>query len=218
MYLHIEEVTKIISNETVLNQVSLSMDSGKIYGLWGKNGSGKTMLIRAVCGLIRPTKGKVVIDGEVLGEKRDFPKSVGVLIENPGFIGKYTGYQNLKMLADIKKEIGKEEIEQIIEKIGLKENQDKKYKKYSLGMKQKLGIAAALMENPKLILLDEPTNALDEESVKKLHDILAEYKEKGALIIIASHDKEELEQLSDEIYEIESGKIKNHRITEEIEA
>lgn len=210
MYLQIDGVTKVIAEETVLNQVSLSMDSEKIYGLWGKNGSGKTMLIRAICGLIRPTTGKVIIDGEVLGEKSDFPKSVGVLIENPGFIGKYTGYQNLKMLADIKKEIGKEEIEQILEKIGLGENQNKKYKKYSLGMKQKLGIAAALMENPKLILLDEPTNALDEESVRKLHDILVEYKEKGALIIIASHDKEELEKLSDEIYEIENGKVKNY--------
>lgn len=218
MYLEMDAVTKRISGETVLDQVSLSMDVGKIYGLWGKNGSGKTMIMRAICGLIHPTAGKVIVEGEVLGEKRDFPASVGVLLENPGFIGKYTGYQNLKMLADIKKEIGREEIEEILEKVGLKENAQKKYKKYSLGMKQKLGIAAALMENPRMILLDEPTNALDEESVKKLRELLLEYKQRGALIILASHDKEELLALSDEIYEIESGRIKNHIVQRNIES
>lgn len=154
MYLEIKDVTKIIGNEVVLDHITLSMEAGKIYGLWGKNGSGKTMLIRAVSGLIRPTSGRIVIDGEVLGEKQDFPQSIGALIENPGFIGKYTGYQNLKMLADIKKEIGREEIEAVLEKVGLKEQAQKKYKKYSLGMKQKLGITAALMEKPKMILLD----------------------------------------------------------------
>lgn len=209
MYLEIEELTKIIGNETVLDHITLSMDVGKIYGLWGKNGSGKTMLIRAICGLIRPTSGKVIIDSEVLGEKQDFPQSVGALIENPGFIDKYTGYQNLKILAEIKKEIGKEEIEAVLEKVGLQEQKHKKYKKYSLGMKQKLGIAAALMEKPRLILLDEPTNALDEASVKMLHNLLLEYKQEGALIILASHDREELEQLSDIIYEVENGRIKN---------
>lgn len=218
MYLEMDAVTKVISGETVLNQVNLSMDGGKIYGLWGKNGSGKTMIMRAVCGLIHPTEGKVIVDGEVLGEKRDFPESVGVLLENPGFIGKYTGYQNLKMLADIKKEIGEEEIEGILEKVGLKENARKKYRKYSLGMKQKLGIAAALMENPRMILLDEPTNALDEESVKKLRELLLEYREKGALIILASHDKEELSALSDEVYEIENGRIKNHIVQRKMES
>lgn len=209
MYLEIEELTKIIGNETVLDHITLSMDVGKIYGLWGKNGSGKTMLIRAICGLIRPSSGKVIIDSEVLGEKQDFPQSVGALIENPGFIDKYTGYQNLKILAEIKKEIGKEEIEAVLEKVGLQEQKHKKYKKYSLGMKQKLGIAAALMEKPRLILLDEPTNALDEASVKMLHNLLLEYKQEGALIILASHDREELEQLSDIIYEVENGRIKN---------
>lgn len=209
MYLEIEELIKIIGNETVLDHITLSMDVGKIYGLWGKNGSGKTMLIRAICGLIRPSSGKVIIDSEVLGEKQDFPQSVGALIENPGFIDKYTGYQNLKILAEIKKEIGKEEIEAVLEKVGLQEQKHKKYKKYSLGMKQKLGIAAALMEKPRLILLDEPTNALDEASVKMLHNLLLEYKQEGALIILASHDREELEQLSDIIYEVENGRIKN---------
>ncbi|MGN0291744.1 MAG: ATP-binding cassette domain-containing protein [Lachnospiraceae bacterium] len=215
MYLEMNAVTKVIAGETVLNQVNLSMDRGKIYGLWGKNGSGKTMIMRAICGLIRPTEGEVIIDGEVLGEKKDFPESVGVLIENPGFIGKYTGYQNLKMLADIKKEIGKEEIEEILKKIGLRENADKKYKKYSLGMKQKLGIAAALMENPEMILLDEPTNALDEESVKNLRGILLEHKKRGALIILASHEKDELKALADEIYVVENGKIKKEKQDEE---
>ena len=173
MYVEIEALTKIIDKNKVLDKVSLKMDKGKIYGIKGKNGSGKTMLLRAVCGLIKPTEGLVKVGEKQIGKDVTFPDSVGVLIENPGFIPSLSGYDNLKMLADIKRLIGKEEIEAVMEKVGLEKSCfKKKYKTYSLGMKQKLGIAAAIMEKPELILLDEPTNALDEESVRKLLDIL----------------------------------------------
>ena len=209
MYVEIEALTKIIDKNKVLDDVYLAMDKGKIYGIKGKNGSGKTMLLRAICGLIKPTEGLVRVSGKQIGKDVTFPDSVGVLIENPGFIPSLSGYDNLKMLADIKGLIGKEEIEAVMEKVGLlKSCLKKKYKTYSLGMKQKLGIAAAIMESPELILLDEPTNALDEESVRKLLDILKEEKERGACIILASHDMEELTLLSDIIYIMEEGRVR----------
>ena len=209
MYVEIEALTKIIDKNKVLDDVYLAMDKGKIYGIKGKNGSGKTMLLRAICGLIKPTEGLVRVSGKQIGKDVTFPDSVGVLIENPGFIPSLSGYDNLKMLADIKGLIGKEEIEAVMEKVGLlKSCLKKKYKTYSLGMKQKLGIAAAIMESPELILLDEPTNALDEESVRKLLDILKEEKERGACIILASHDMEELTLLSDIIFIMEEGRVR----------
>ena len=209
MYVEIEALTKIIDKNKVLDDVSLEMDKGKIYGIKGKNGSGKTMLLRAICGLIKPTEGLVRVSGKQIGKDVTFPDSVGVLIENPGFIPSLSGYDNLKMLADIKGLIGKEEIEAVMERVGLEKScSKKKYKTYSLGMKQKLGIAAAIMESPELILLDEPTNALDEESVRKLLDILKEEKERGACIILASHDMEELTLLSDIIFIMEEGRVR----------
>lgn len=207
MYLEMDSVTKTIAGVNVLNGVTLSMDRGKIYGLCGRNGSGKTMILRAACGLIRPTQGTVSVDGIRLGEGQDFAPSVGALIETPGFIGKYTGLQNLKMLADIKKEVGESEIKDTLQEVGLANESLKKYKEYSLGMKQKLGIAAALMESPEMILLDEPTNALDEESVKNLRKLLRMRRERGALIVIASHDREEISFLADEVYHIDAGKL-----------
>ncbi len=208
MYLEIKNITKVIDGTKVLDSVTLSMERGKIYGLRGRNGSGKTMIMKAICGLIRVKEGEIWIDGELLGKKYDFPKSIGALIETPGFVENYSGYSNLKMLADMKGFIGKKEIETIMERVGLDPKEKKKVKKYSLGMRQKLGIAAALMEHPELIVLDEPTNALDEESVQVLHCLLQEEKDRGALIIIASHDEEELKRLCDEIYIVNAGKVK----------
>ncbi len=207
MDLKIINLTKIIKGNTILDSISLEMESGKIYGIQGKNGSGKTMLMKAICGLIRPTSGEVWINGERLGDKYDFPMDTGALIENPGFLRNYNAFDNLKFLAEINGKANKEDIENILNEVGLKEVGNKKYKKFSLGMKQKLGIAAALLENPDLIILDEPTNALDEESIHKLRNILVKRKEQGALIIVSSHDKEELEILSDKIIKMESGKI-----------
>ena len=207
MKIEIENYTKIIKGTTILDNVSVTFKAGKCYGLKGKNGSGKTMLMRAVCGLIHPTKGQVIIDGEVLGKDMSFPKSVGVLIENPAFIANYTGLKNLELLASIKNIIGTEEIRNIIKAVGLDPDDKRKYRKYSLGMKQKLGIAAAFMEKPDIIILDEPINAIDESGVEKVKGLIAEAKERGAVIITACHDAEELEELSDEIICLAEGRI-----------
>ena len=207
--IEIKDLTKSFDGVEVLSHISMTLESGKIYGLVGRNGSGKTMLMRVICGLISATEGTVEIDGRILGKDMTFPESVGVLIENPAFIGNYTGFKNLKVLASIQNRIGDEQIRKALEDIGLDPDDKRTYRKYSLGMKQKLGIAAAVMENPDIIILDEPINALDDVSVEKVHDILEEQKKRGAVIIIACHDKEELDQLSDEIIEISDGRIIN---------
>ena len=207
MYLQLKNICKTIGSAEILKHIDLEMEPGKIYGLRGKNGSGKTMLMRTICGLILPTEGEVIINGEKLGKDISFPRSIGALIENPGFIADYSGMKNLEVLASIQNRIGKEEIAVGMEELGLDPNDKKKFKKYSLGMKQKLGIVAAVMENPDIIVLDEPLNALDEKTVKTVKDILLRHKERGALIIISCHDREELEFLSDEVFVIEAGKI-----------
>ena len=209
MYIKITDVNKTIKKAPILRDINLEFTGGKVYGLRGKNGSGKTMLMRAICGLTTPDSGIIDIDGKILGKDISFPESIGVLIENPSFIGNYTGFKNLKVLASIQNRIGDEQIRKALEDIGLDPDDKRTYRKYSLGMKQKLGIAAAVMENPDIIILDEPINALDDVSVEKVHDILEEQKKRGAVIIIACHDKEELDQLSDEIIEISDGRIIN---------
>lgn len=209
MYIKITDVNKTIKKAPILRDINLEFTGGKVYGLRGKNGSGKTMFMRAICGLITPDSGIIDIDGKILGKDISFPESIGVLIENPSFIGNYTGFKNLKVLASIQNRIGDEQIRKALEDIGLDPDDKRTYRKYSLGMKQKLGIAAAVMENPDIIILDEPINALDDVSVEKVHDILEEQKKRGAVIIIACHDKEELDQLSDEIIEISDGRIIN---------
>ena len=201
MVIKLTNVSKVIKKAKVLDNVNLELTSGKVYGLKGKNGSGKTMLMRVICGLISATEGTVEIDGKILGKDMTFPDSVGVLIEN------YTGFKNLKVLASIQNRVDDEHIREVIRQVGLDPDDKRTYRKYSLGMKQKLGIAAAYMENPDLIILDEPINALDEAGAKQVHEILEEQKKRGALIIIACHDKEELEMLSDEIIEISEGRI-----------
>lgn len=207
MYLEIKNICKTFGSAEILKHINLEMERGKIYGLRGKNGSGKTMLMRTICGLILPTEGEIVIDGETLGKDISFPRSIGALIENPGFIADYSGIKNLEVLASIQNHIKKEEIAACMEELGLDPNDKKKFKKYSLGMKQKLGIIAAVMENPDIIVLDEPLNALDEKTVNTVKEILLRHKARGALIIISCHDREELEFLSDEIFCIEAGEI-----------
>lgn len=207
MKIEIVDYYKVIRGVTILENVNLVLESGKCYGLKGKNGSGKTMLMRAVSGLINSTKGKVMIDGEVLGKDISFPRSIGVLIENPAFIANYTGYKNLELLACIKNKIGREEIRQKIIDVGLDPDDKRKYRKYSLGMKQKLGIACAFMEKPDIIILDEPINAIDEAGVEKVKEMIDKAKERGAIIITACHDAEELNELSDEIIQISEGRI-----------
>lgn len=207
MRIEVKDYTKIIKGITILDNINITFESGKCYGLKGKNGSGKTMLMRAVSGLITATKGAVIIDGETLGKEISFPRSIGVLIENPAFIANYTGYKNLELLACIQNRIGKEEIQKTMEDVGLEPDDKRKYRKYSLGMKQKLGIASAFMEKPDIIILDEPINAIDEAGVIKVKKMIQEAKNRGAVIITACHDAEELQELSDEIIQIAEGRI-----------
>ena len=200
-------VNKVIKKICVLNNVNLELDKGKIYGLYGKNGSGKTMLIRMIAGLIIPTTGEVTVFGKTLGKDASFPESMGLTIENVGFWPNYTGKECLRMVADVKKIIGEEEIDAALKRVGLDPDDKRKYKQYSLGMKQKLGIAAAVMEKPEIVILDEPINAIDEEGVALVKKIIFEAKNRGAVVIVACHDKEELMELADEIVEISAGKI-----------
>ncbi len=207
MNIELKNVTKIIHSITVINDVSASLNSGKVYGLCGYNGCGKTMLLRLLAGLILPTTGTISIDGRILGKDISFPPSIGILIENPAFIDRYSGKRNLQLLADIKSIIGTREIEVALSDVGLNPSDSKKYKKYSLGMKQRLGIAAAIMESPELILLDEPTNALDANGIEEITEIVCRERSRGALIVIASHDKDFLQTVSDTIYQIDAGQI-----------
>lgn len=208
MNIKIHNLTKCIKDNTVLDNVNLELQSGTVYGFKGVNGSGKTMLMRAICGLIYPSSGYVEIDGKVLGKDISFPESVGVLIENPSFIRNFTGAENLKALASIQKRIGEEEIRTALNEVGLNPDDKRPYRKYSLGMKQKLGVAAAVMEHPALIVLDEPLNALDEDGVTRVKRIIQNEKSRGSLIIIACHDAAELYEIADQIVEIECGIVK----------
>ena len=215
MYIKMCNVSKTIKKAKVLDNISLQFEQGKIYGLRGKNGSGKTMLMRAIVGLIVPSSGTIDINGKILGKDISFPESVGALIEQPSFINNYSGFKNLKLVATILNKITDNQIRESIKAVGLDPDDKRKYKKYSLGMKQRLGIACAIMENPDLIVLDEPINALDENGIKLVREILHSHKKRGALIIIACHDKEELEFLSDEIYTIENGGIVDYKVVDQ---
>ena len=207
MVINIDHGTKYIKKALILDDVSLEMHSGRVYGLQGPNGSGKTMLMRLCCGLIRPTSGQVTIDGKVLGKDMDFPPSLGLLIENPAFLPNYTGLKNLELLADIQGRVGTEQIRNAITDVGLDPDDKRKYRKYSLGMKQRLGIAAAIMEQPELILLDEPTNALDDKGVEQICQLIRRERDRGALVVMACHDAAILEKMADEIFTIYEGKV-----------
>ena len=210
MFLEVKHISKQIGADEVLKDITISMEKGKIYGFQGKNGCGKSMLMRVICGLVIPTHGSVTIDGEQLGKELSFPRSLGMMIEKPGFLGSYTGLQNLEMLAAIRSELKKKEIEDVLARVGLEDVMHKKYRKYSLGMKQKLGIAAAIMEKPDILILDEPANALDEKSEEQLWKIVREEKERGALVIVSCHTAEVLESVADEIYRMDCGRVKEH--------
>ena len=207
MKVELKNVTKRLDKELVLNDISLSLDSGKIYGLVGRNGSGKSMLLKTICGFVKPDKGYVKVDGEDIYKNNTFPKKTAALIERPNYLPDLTGYENLRMLASINKVIGDKEILDTLEKVNLLEEKDKKFKKYSLGMKQKLGIAQVLMEKPDIMIFDEPFNGLEDESVKKIRKLLLDEKKKGKLIIIATHIKEDINELCDIIYRVDNGKI-----------
>ena len=209
MKINIDNISKSFDKGLVLNNINLYFESGKVYGLKGRNGSGKTMLLRAISGLILPDKGTIKIDDKILGDDLSFPPSVGVLIENPGYIPELSGKENLRNIAEIKSVVSDKEINEIMTYFDLEPESKKPVKKYSLGMKQKLGLCMAFMEDPELVLLDEPMNALDEKAVNDLKDLILKKEKEGKLIIIASHDLEDLEELTDEIIEMQNGEVVN---------
>lgn len=207
MTIEVRNAAKILHNIPVLQDVNLTLNSGTIYGLRGVNGSGKTMLMRLLAGLIRPSKGMVLVDGRELGKELSFPPDMGMLIENPAFLDGYTAAQNLRLLAGIRKKVGDDRIRQVLEQVGLGYEDKRKYRQFSLGMKQRLGIAGAMLEHPRLLLVDEPTNALDTDGVEMVRHILQEEKEQGALIVLACHDFAVLQELSDVIYSVKEGRV-----------
>ena len=211
MVVDVRNYTKKLKGRNVLDGVSYKFEGGNIYGLYGRNGSGKTMLMRAIAGLIFPTDGRVLIDGRILHKEISFPNDMGVIIENMELMPQYDAFDNLKILSKVRKTATDEDINEALEKVGLHDVRKKKVKTYSLGMKQKLAIAQAIFEHPKLLLLDEPTNALDEESIGNVRKLLLELKEKGVLIIIASHNKEDIELLSDVKIHMVDGCIKDEK-------
>ena len=204
----VENVTKKFGEDTALDNVSANFEKGKIYGIIGRNGSGKTVLFKTIIGFLKPTSGRVVVEGKEIGKDTDFADNIGIIIENPGFLGGFNGYKNLEYLAAIKKVIGKKEIQESMIRVGLEPRSKKKVGKYSLGMRQRLGIAQAIMENPDILILDEPMNGLDKQGVEDVRKILLDLKEEGKTIILASHNKEDIEVLCDEVYEMERGRLK----------
>lgn len=205
--IQLQNVTKRIKENTVLDNVSYTFKSGFVYGLYGQNGSGKTMLLRAISGLINLDSGSIFIDGKKLHDKIEFPPETGIVIENMELLPECSAKRNLQMLAKIKNIADEKDIIFSLERVGLDPDSNKKVKKFSLGMKQRLNIAQAIFENQKIILLDEPTNALDEDAVQLIYKIIREEKSRGATIIVATHHKEDLKEVCDVILKIAEGKI-----------
>lgn len=203
----VKNLSKEMETELVLSSIDFTMESGKIYGLIGRNGSGKSMLFRIMSGLVKPSEGIIEFDGKQLYKDMEVESNLGVIIENEEMYPEFTGLQNLSFLAQVRNKIGKDEIKEAMEKIGLDSKDKRLYKKYSLGMRQKLAIAQSIMEKPNFLLLDEPTNGLDPESVQLLHKIILEEKEKGTIVLLASHSMKDIKKLCDEIYKMENGKL-----------
>lgn len=207
--IEITNLSKKFKDKSILNNINISMDKGKVYGFVGRNASGKTVFFKLLCGFLSPTEGKICIDGREIGKDIDFPEDCGVIIENPGFIDNISGMKNLKILADINKKIDENKIRDTIKLVGLDPDDRRSVKNYSLGMKQKLAIAQAIMEDPKILVLDEPMNSLDEESVQIIRDIIIDMKNKGVTVLISSHIKEDIEVLCDEVFKVSNGKIEH---------
>lgn len=207
MKIEIKNYTKKIKHKIILNNINLTIKSGKIYGFYGRNGSGKTMLFRAISTLIYPTHGDILIDGKSIIEEKYDLNNIGILIEDFEFYPYLTGFDNLMSLYTINNKRDDTYIYEILKQVGLENVSNKKFKEYSLGMKQRLRIAQAIMENQKLIILDEPTNGLDTQGVKDLYKLISKLKQENKIILLASHNKEDLKTLCDEIIFIENGKI-----------
>lgn len=207
MTIEFKNVTKKFKDIIILNNINLTFESGNIYGLFGRNGSGKSVFLKLLCGFYTPSEGEILYNGENLNKKLEFPPNTRALIEKPNFFPDLTGFENLKFLAEIQNKITDKEINDILEFLGLEKDKNKKYSKYSLGMKQKLGIAQVLMENPDVIVLDEPFNGVENVTVLKIIDYLKSEAKKGKLIFISTHIMEDLEKLTDKIYYFDDGAI-----------
>ncbi len=207
MKIEVKNVSKSFKNENVLNDVNLEFRSGKIYGLVGYNGSGKSVLLKMICAFYKPTTGEILINNKNYNKLEDFPNEIRAFIEKPSFLPNLTGYENLKLLANIQKKISDNEIFESLKQVNLYKEKDKQFSKYSLGMKQKLAIASVLMENPEIMIFDEPFNGIDENSKSNLFEILKNLK-KNKIIIVSSHIKEEIVSLCDIVYNFDSGKVK----------
>lgn len=203
--ININNLSLKIGKNIILTNINVSFEDGKIHGLIGRNGSGKTMLMKCICGFIKPTDGTVFVADKQIGKDCDFPESVGIIIETPGFIPYYSGFKNLKLLADLKRKIGREQIKKVMEQVGLDPELKRHVKKYSLGMRQRLSLAQAIMEDPDLLFLDEPMNGLDKDGVGDMRKYLLNLKEQGKTIIIASHSAEDIEILCDTVCEMDKG-------------
>lgn len=205
--IEIKNLSKKIKKTYVLRDINFKFEKGKIYGLFGRNGSGKTMLLRSIAGLIIPTEGQILVEDKELHKDISFPKNLGIIIENMELLPQFDAYKNLEILAKIKKVASEQDIKESIKRVGLLNVQDLKLRKYSLGMKQRLNIAQAIFEKPDLLLLDEPTNAIDENGVKLINQILLEEKKRGCTIIIATHLKDDIISICDEILHLDDGRI-----------
>ena len=201
----IQNVSKKFSEETVLREVSHDFEEGKIHGIVGNNGSGKTVLMKCICGFLLPTKGKILVRYQQVGKDMDFPEDIGIIIETPGFLPNLSGMKNLEILASLKKKIGSDTIREVIKRVGLDPSMKKPVGKYSLGMRQRLGIAQAIMENPSILILDEPLNGLDKTGVKDMRALIKELRCAGKTIILASHNQADIDELCDTVCEMDAG-------------
>lgn len=207
-YIEIEHVTKKFKEDTVLHDINISMEQGRVYGFSGNNGSGKTVLMKCICGFLPVTEGTIRVNGKAIGREIDFPENVGVIIETPGFLTNLSGMRNLEILAALRGKIGRKEIAYAIRKAGLEPSLRKSVSKYSLGMRQRLGIAQAIMEDPEFLILDEPFNGLDKHGVADIRKLLLELKGQGKTIILASHNSEDIRILCDKVYEMDGGRMR----------
>ena len=207
----VRNVFLTLGKTEILKDISVSFECGKIHGLIGRNGSGKTMLMKCICGFVKPNSGEITVDGKRVGKDCDFPQSMGVIIETPAFIPYYSGYKNLKVLAELRGKIGGEEIKNTMHRVGLAPEIQRPVRKYSLGMRQRLGLAQAIMENPDLLILDEPMNGLDKEGVQDMRQYLLDLKSQGKTILIASHSAEDIDTLCDTVCEMDKGKLQKVR-------
>lgn len=203
--IEVQNVVKRFRDQVVLKNVSISFEKGKIHGIVGRNGSGKTVLFKCICGLMHPEEGVILVNGKRVGRDVDMPEDIGAIIEAPGFLPNYSGYKNLRFLANIRRKIGKEEILNVLKTVGLDPESRKHVGKYSLGMRQRLGIAQAIMEDPENLILDEPMNGLDNAGVQDIRALLLELKAQGKTILLASHNHEDIAALCDTVHEMDGG-------------